>query len=454
MPTALDPASPAAAPHRAARSAGSPQVFGLAVGGLATAAYLASLLVRAAGSTAVPVASITALLLLGATPLVERAARWAGSARPERAAAWSFVGVAPLLFLGAKIAIGNEPVISSHWRCGSGDIGFMLLSPIAVALVGALGALVAFAVTSSRERAGGGPWSGLFARGVLILGGILVAAATFRAARHPSTDHARAYLDTLPTVAVLPPIDPAAVKTVIPTRGESVPLEQTEDELHFGDITARRQCSASSCTITLRRNEGLFPPDRKWDSAGNIPAEGNVIVQHDVKHGFWIFGGTSAFRDRDLQVSDISVQDLGDELSAPGGWILGGAAGLVVALALWQTRRRAGQRLLRIEAARAGTLGDNGWITLHDDTPAWRASPDLALAAGPVLLLGRGGRGGAAGAYRSEGAAGGDEIVAGAREDIVQALRSRMRDLDAVGIVAVVLTAAPLLAAWSSGLLF
>ena len=83
------------------------------MGGLTTAAFLGAAVVRAVGSAAVPIASITALLLLGATPLLRRVARWASSPRPERTAAWSLLGAAPLLFLFAKVAIGNDAVVSS-----------------------------------------------------------------------------------------------------------------------------------------------------------------------------------------------------------------------------------------------------------------------------------------------------------------------------------------------------
>ena len=59
-----------------------------------------------------------------------------------------------------------------------------------------------------------------------------------------------------------------------------------------------------------------------------------------------------------------------------------------------------------------------------------------------------------AGAYRSEGALGGDEIVAGASEDLARARSSRMAALSALGIVAVLLTPATLLASWTAGLVF
>jgi hypothetical protein len=451
MPSDVDPALPPAPVHPGAPPAGAPIVYGLAVGGLTTAAYLGAGVARGAGSVAVPIASIAAALLFATTPLLRRLARWAGSPRPERCAAGSLLGAAPLLFLGAKVALGNDPIVSSHWRCGTGDIGLILLSPIAFLLTGTLAGLLAFALTARGDDAGSPLRAGVLGRGALILGVILVAAAALRAVGHPSTDHASRYLDALPRIAVIPPIDPATAKQVARPMRESTPSPQLVDETRIGDLVAERTCTDGSCSFRLRRGEGPFPPDRMAES---MPVNGGVVVVRDEKHGFWIFGGNSAFRDRDLQVTDINVQDIGDELSAPTGWILGGAGGLIVAMALWQKRRRVAQRARRIAAAREGTLGSNGWITLHDDTPAWRASPDLALAAGPVLLLGSGATGGAAGAYRSEGASGGEEIVAGARETIVAALRSRMKDLDALGLAAVVITAAPLLAAWTTGLLF
>jgi hypothetical protein len=285
----------------------------------------------------------------------------------------------------------------------------------------------------------------------LILGAILVAAAVFRAARHPSTDHPTQYLDALPRIAVIPPMDPTTAKPVARPMRESTSSPELVDETRIGDVTAQRTCTDGSCSFKLRRGDGPFPPDRM---AETIPVTGGVVVLRDEKHGFWIFGTSCAFRDRDLQITDVTVQDLADELSAPTGWILGGSAGVVVALALWQKRRRLAERARWIAGAREGILGENGWITFHDDTPMRRAAPDLALPAGPVLLNGSAGIGGGAAGYRSGGTSGGEEIAAGERGVLVAALRSQMKDLDALGFAAVTLSAAPLVASWSAGLLF
>ena len=455
MITAVDVASPAAAPHRAGQSRALPLVFGLAVGGLTMAAFLGGALVRAVGSSAVPVTSITALLLLATTPLLRRMARWAGSPRPERAAAWSLLGAAPALFLAARFAIGNYPVLVSHWRCGSGDIGFMILSPLPFALFGALSGLLAFAVTASRPRLRLAAALGFAARGALILAGILVAAATFRALYHQNTDGAIRYVESLPTACVLAPMNRATAKVTLLTRESAPSREQLEDETRFGDMAAERVCSEGSCSVTLRRTGSEFRHARPVEGNQTTRIDESVVVQRDEKHGFWIVGGKSVLRDREFALVDLNIQDIGDELSAPTGWILGGAAGVGIALVLWLKRRRLAQRLLRIEAAREAQLGDNGWVTFHDDSPAWRASPDLALAPGAVVLIGRGvGGGSATGAYRSEGAQNGEEIVAGAREDLAAALRHRLSDLDALSLVTVAITASPLLAAWSARLVF
>jgi hypothetical protein len=372
----------------------------MGVGGMATAAYLGAGAARTAGGIGVPIASITALALLASTPLLARVARWAGSPRPARAAAWSLAGVAPVLYLGAKIAIGNDAVVSSHWRCGTGDIGFIVLSPIAFVLAGSLGGLLAFAFTGSRERPGPRSWTGMLARGALLVGAILVAAATSRALHHPSTDATTRYLESIPTVAVLPPINPATARETLSPR-ESAPSPQLEDEIHFGELTAQRRCSDGSCSVALRRGDSPPPAEPMWDRGAGMPADQSMTVQHDAKHGFWIVGGRSAFRDRDLHLTDINVQDVGDELSAPTGWIVGGAAGVVVALGLWAARRRVAQRPLQ-----------------RDGAP-----PD-------------------------------DPIAASAREAIAAAQRARIDDLDALALVSVMLTAAPLVASWGSNLLF
>lgn len=454
MTFAPEAAAPSPAHLPTTRSGARPIAFGLAVGGLSVAAYLGAGLARLAGSVAVPVASITALLLVAATPLLRRLARWAGAPRPELCATWSVLGALPLLLLGARIALGNDAVIASHWRCGSGDIGFMLLSPIAFLLLGSLGGLLAFVLTSSSsKRPGAGVGLRLLSRGALLLGMILVGAAALRALHKPSTDNTTWYLSSLPTVAVLPQ-PPRQAQATVQVPGVAPPEHEFEDETRIGDIVAHRTCDKDACRITLRRAGAPPPPERMVLDSTSSSAGAPLSVQRDEEHGFWIVGGNRAFSDRDLRLTDIYAQDISDELSAPRGWILGGAAGLLVAVALWARSRRLGQRLLGIEAAQAGTLGENGWITFDDDTAARRASPDLALAAGPVLLMRQGTSGGPAGAYRTEGTRSGDEIVAGTRRDLVAGLRARMAGLDALGLVAVLLTAAPLLASWTVGLVF
>lgn len=449
-------ASPSPAAFFKARGAARPIAYGLAIGSLTPVAYLAACVVRGAGSVAVPIASITALLLVAATPLLRRLARWAGSPRPELCAAWSLLGAFPLLAFGARIAL-SDPVLSFAWRCRSGDIGLFLLSPIPFALLGALGGLVAFGVSSSRRQRHEGSRLHLLSRGVLVLGAILVAAAAYRALHKPSTDHATRYLKSLPTIAVFPPPPPAQAGASGPAPESADPAQEVVDEVRFGDIIARRSCKNEMCSVILLRAGGPASPSRSMKQqpvSSQVSLQEPVRIQQDEEHGLWIVGDTRAFRADDLLITDIRVDTIGDELSAPLGWILGGAAGLLLAAALEYGRHRLAQRLLQIEAARAGALGENGWITFDDDARTLRASPDLALSPGPVLLVRRGASAAATGGYRSAGTRGDDEIVAGAREDLAWALRSRMAALSALGLASALLTTAPLLASWTAGLVF
>ncbi|MEO5730218.1 MAG: hypothetical protein ABI134_09205 [Byssovorax sp.] len=456
MTIAPDAAPPSPVPFFKARVAGRPIAYGLAVGSLTSVAYLAACVARGAGGVAVPIASLTALLLVAATPLLRRLARWAGTPRPELCAAWSLLGAFPLLALGARIAL-SDPVLSSTWRCGTGDMGLLALSPIPFTLLGALSGLIAFGVSSSRRQRREGSRLHLLSRGALVLGTILVAAAASRALHKPSTDHAIQYLKSLPTIAVLPPPPPVQAGATDPAPDPDAPVREVVDEVRFGDIIARRGCKNEMCSAILLRADGPAPPSRSMKLqpvSSQVPPQEPVRIQQDEEHGLWIVGDNRAFRAGDLVITDIRVDTIGDELSAPLGWILGGAAGLLLAAALEYRRHRLAQRLLQIEAARAGVLGENGWITFDDDARTLRASPDLALSPGPVLLVRRGAGAAVTGGYRSEGTLGEDEIVAGAREDLAAPLRARMAALSALGIASALLTTAPLLASWTAGLVF
>jgi len=74
-----------------------------------------------------------------------------------RAAAWPLLGWCPYLFGGAAVAIG-EPIVVAHWRCGTGDMGLLMLALLSVPVVFALAIVSMLAIELAWERSrGSGP---------------------------------------------------------------------------------------------------------------------------------------------------------------------------------------------------------------------------------------------------------------------------------------------------------
>lgn len=428
-------------------SGARPVVFGFFMGALAGVAFVAAGVLRLASDVVVPVASITAILLLLGKPIADRLAAWAHIPRPQIVSAIGLMAMAPMLFLGALMAMG-DPILSSHWRCGTGDIGFAMLAPIASFLFGATGALIA-CVVAGKER-----------RGVdaLIRGGRLVALAlslmllgggAIRAANRPDPDH---YLARLPQVGVLKPVSGDPIE-VIPNAGEPPergPTRVYEDRV--ANITVRRECIQESCQIIVLPADGApRPAEQKW-SGVSVSATATLTVYRDEKHDLWIFDHHAAFRGPSHRLVDIYAGDVADGLAPPSGWMIGAAIGVVIAAGVGVKRRRLSRRFAAISAAVPGVHNKNGWITLDESLPSFRAAPDLGLEEGPVLIVTGAGAGAAGGAYRADGSARGVEILAGEREGHLAVIRRQITSLDALAMSAQVLTVAPLVAAWVRGL--
>jgi hypothetical protein len=421
-------------------------LFGLIMGVLAAVAIVLAGILRASGDVRVPVTSIAALLLLASKPLADRVAIWATVPRARVVSALGVLGIAPLLFFGALIALG-DPIVSSHWRCGTGDGALVMFAPVGFCLFGATGALIACAVAgNARRRVDAALLGGR--RIAVVLSAVILAGAAIRAVHNPDTDR---YLDSLPVVGVIRPVAGEPVSILPPTGGSSSdPTRVYEDRL--GDLVVQRDCVAAWCDLSLRRaNEPLPFPPHKWGSVG-VDEHTPLVVTRDAKHDIWVVGRRLAFRGPDLRVTDIKVDTVADALSPPLGWILGAAAGLLLAAGLMIQRRRLARRLSVLASAIAGVHARNGWITMDEGLPPFRAPPDLALAEGPVLVVTAAGASVGSRTYRGAGSPRDVAILSGARANILAEVRGRITALDAFALSAAFLGAAPLAAAWVSGL--
>jgi len=426
------------------RVEGRQVLAGLLMGWLAALAFIVSGVIRMMGDVWVPVASLSALLLLASKPLANRVMRWADVPRGEVVAALAMLGACPVLLLGALYAM-SDPIVSSHWRCGTGDAGLVIMAPFAFVVLGGLGGFVTM-VAMRRERR----WVNALLRGVSLCA--ITAAATLAVMafvrRHGRTD-ADHYIASLPIVATVPPPSGEPVEIREATfRWQRAPIKVYDTTVE--DVAIRRLCMDSYCDVVVKAAGEPWSMEHETRSNLTVGPRDVLSMKRDVENGLLVLEGQgrTAFRDKQFTLVDVGVHEVKRSLAPPLGWGVGAAAGVVIALCLQLWRASAKRRLGRLAAAKAGVAGENGWISFEDETPSLRADN---VAAGPVLvLLGEGSRGDA---YRGEGPRGVVEILSGAREEILLGARSQLLALDALSLSSVVLTAMPLVASAMVGIL-
>jgi len=432
-------------PHPSPSLNPRPFLFGLAAGGLAVAAFLVAGAARLALD--LPVASGMAALMLAGIALTCRAAAWTRAPRPLPAAALGTVAVAPALFLGAAHAI-SDPVVTSHWRCGTGEIALVMVAPFVFGMAGVLGGLIALPLVGCERRRADAALRAL-ALGALALSAALLAWSFARAAQYPDPDR---YAASLPVVATVPPVAGTPVKDLpLPGASDMIPHQQIyRDRVGGFDLEIERVCTGDACGFSLLR-AGTANPDVEhpggYHSGGALRSD-EIRLKRDEAHDLWIAsaGSTVAYQGSALKLTDVQVRDVGDHLSPPRGWMAGAAAGLLLASLFQCLRCRAAARRDRLTAARAGVVGEGGWIAFDDDAPPLRAAPDLGLSPGPVLVLGHQPQKAPEGAYRGEAPLGPGAVIAGDRAELLARVRGDLAALDALTLAAATLTAAPLVA--------
>ena len=218
-----------------------------------------------------------------------------------------------------------------------------------------------------------------------------------------------------------------------------------------GDLEIERRCNDYSCAVHLTRPAAEAAPiDRAYREGGSVAETASVLLRRDEAHDLWILDGGNlvAYRGPALDLTDVHARDVARGLAPPPGWIAGAALGVLLAGLLQLRRRRVAADLAQLAAAPAGVLGDDGWIALEGGVPPVRVAPGLGLPLGPVLLLAPEART-PAGAYRGEAPLGAGAVVSGERGDLLARARDRLAAIDALALAALVLTAAPLAAAWA-----
>ncbi len=395
------------------------------------------------------VAPWMALLLLLSAPLLGRVGRWALGPRGAVAAALATALVAPMILLGALSELSEPLVYGTPPFCGTGRLMMEMSVPPGMFVAGALGALLAAGFVARGARRFHRVLLGLVAISVILSG-----ASLLRARHLPETD---GYVGSLPIVATLratqgTPVFHAEAPDQLKPMGRadlwSGPVDVYDDAIEGAVL--RRACAAHDCQVSLVIPG--TPPENvsfhRWD----VRDDGTLEVRRDRARGIWVVisGGRHAYLGPDLHRGDVSVQDAGSSLSPPRDWIGGAAFGLLFAAVLLPLRRRAARRRAAIAAGREGTLEPSGLVTLASADHPLRVAPGQALAVGPVVVLHAPVVPG--GVYRGDGLLVGALVACGTREDLLAAAEAKIAWLDALGISAIALTVAPLMASAMMGI--
>ena len=347
-----------------------------------------------------------------------------------RAAAWPLLGWCPYLFGGAAVAIG-EPIVVAHWRCGTGDMGLLMLALLSVPVVFALAIVSMLAL--DRARLGAvtrvGAWAAVGASLFFYVAGLA-------RSQKATPDE---YLASLPTVAALCGGDARF-------QGPGFSVEQRTERGPDGE--------ASRCTIVAANDSRPI----QGDCAG-------VNVKRDEAHDLWVFQASTcragrpddrswrhALHSGGAEFVEVRPSTVASALRPPTAWAASNAVGCLAGLALVAIasvlRRRAGEWRF----ARPGTHSGGGWVTFDDSTPPVHSASAAPIPEGPVLVLEPPRK---TPHYREAGGIDpGARFTPGTLEELTLAARSRGTDLHAVAILVALVTLAPMIAAALAGLVF
>lgn len=370
--------------------------------------------------------------------------------------AGGMAAAAPVVTLGCLASL-SDPVVSSHWQCGTGLIGIYLVGAVLFVAAPALGAVV--------MGLGASPWRRI-AGAVVTAGGLaLLVILVPQGLTRMHAPEPQAWVATLPIVGTLPPAPAGEGAAFCGEANEYRPETtcdagyacvasrcQSQDEVKVAGTTFYRSCSpAGHCLISLAEDDDGatgFGEPMEIHSAAALP------VRYDADHDLWVVGGEYnrvAFAGQTGEVVDVDVRQIADSLSPPRGWVLAGAGGLGAAALALLFAAIAWGRARRIARARSGQVDAYGGIAFADGCIPCRGLPATPLAEGPVLAIPRGKYHGPS--YRTvEGPVFWD-TVPGDRASVTERYEAKVDAWLNVALSAAWLTAAPLAAASFAGLI-
>lgn len=430
-----------------------------AVGGGAAATFLIALIARDFLHKRAPGLVLLAALFLGFVAACRRLAQWADPTLGALAVWLGAAGLAPLFVAGAHWAM-SDPLVVSSWRCGTGEMTLLMMAPFGFFFWGFLSTTFAAGLVSGgREKKLRPVIHGVTATCLLGATVILLFAA-IRAVKRPDVD---VYIDSLPVTATFPPATESGPLADLPPE-DGIKPRRTIPPSTRDNLTLYRSCSVESCEIGLGDGDPVAAGSVTRELYWFGPVDTPIHVRRDDAHGFVVLEGRSRvafgekyerFESVDIPrmlrpTKDVSVRLVADSASPPLGWIAGGTAGILLVFGLLALVLRRHQKLKDLLAGSTGMLGDNGWIHFEDGRPTARVSPTARIPSGPVLVRRKAS---GAGAYRESKELGAGDIAAGTRATHEEAFSAYAAQISAAALAITVLTSAPLIAAWTVGLL-
>ncbi|KYF63383.1 hypothetical protein [Sorangium cellulosum] len=326
-------------------------------------------------------------------------------------------------------------------------------APLVGGLFGRLGSLLT-SLLLRRERAWLPPTLRAASLAALALAAALVASAGLRLIQRPGLDR---YVASLPVAAVLPPALGEPSRFVSGGGYSDLSRKLPVYEHAVAGLVVTRTCD-TECKVSIAADTTIPPASESSYFVEHVPPEASLAVRRNSAADLVLIEPLDgdadprplAFRGSHLAPVDLYPEDLLGVAGPPLSWFVVAAAGVLFAGFVAQRRRRARKRFERLASAPAGTRDEGGWITFDEPLPGLRLPPDHDGPTGRVLVLS--GAEARAVTYRDAGQPGVVEVLPGERGALLAGARGELVRLDALALAAALLTAAPLLAAASRGL--
>jgi hypothetical protein len=313
-------------------------------GGWVALSFVAAVMASAAG---LPISGVFAFALLVGARIFTRAAS-AKAPRSPLALAFGALSLAPFVLCGAADRF-TRPLVSSHFRCGTGDAMAIMMAPFGLFAWAVVAVLVGFVVMGRSERRALDLATRLLAGVAVVLGSVLLVLATLRSVGRIEPDRWFATAS-----AKSPSID----LTTLPWQPATEDAQKAEV---FGRTIFRTCSSGDYCSVSF---DAANPKGLESMGIGT-PRDHATLTHVGNVYVFSIRGYPDGAWDEQGHRTDISPSMVRSELAVPRAWLAFGWLAAATALGFLLFSR---SRKVDLEGLRDGVVDATGSILLDDGT--------------------------------------------------------------------------------------